>query len=50
MTDREIRDIKHAKGEPFTAKFIKDFDRDWTQVTQAIRESGANLSIPIVKR
>lgn len=50
MTDREIRDIKLEKGAAFTAKFICDFERDWAQVTQNIRESGADLSIPIVKK
>lgn len=50
MTDKAVRDIQHEKGDPFTVKFIRDFDREWTQVTQIIRESGADLSIPIVKR
>ena len=46
MSDREIRDIKLEKGATFTTKFI---ERDWLQVTRAIRESGKDLSIPIVK-
>lgn len=50
MTDREIRDIKLEKGATFTTKFIRDFERDWAQVTQDIRKSGADLSIPIAKK
>ena len=49
MSDRDIRDIKLEKGATFTTKFICDFERDWLQVTRAIRESGKDLSIPIVK-
>ncbi len=37
MTDRVIRDINHEKGGPFTVKFIKWFDREWTGVVLAAR-------------
>lgn len=50
LTDRVIRDIKFEKGEQFSAKFIRDFDRKWTRVTNRLRRSGADLSIPLVKR
>lgn len=36
MADREIRDIKHEKG--FTTKFIKRFDKDWTEVVLAAKK------------
>lgn len=50
MTGREIRDIKHLKGDTFTTQFIKWFDAEWQRITQMVRESGADLSIPIVKK
>lgn len=50
LTDRAIRDIKFEKGEQFSAKFIRDFDSRWTRITSRLKRSGADLSIPIVKR
>lgn len=41
LTDRVIRDIKFEKGEQFSAKFIRDFGRKWTLVTNRLRRSGA---------
>ncbi len=49
MTAKTIREIKFEKGEQFTTKFIKDFDREWEDVTRRIRESGADLHVPIAK-
>lgn len=49
-TDRVIRDIKFEKGEEFSAKFIRDFDRKWTRITSRLKKSGADLSIPLVKK
>lgn len=49
MTAKTIREIKFEKGEDFTTKFIKDFDRDWRDVTKRLKESGADLHFPIVK-
>ena len=50
MTGREIRDIQLEKGATFTAEFIKDFDREWTQAVKTVRDSGIDLSMPIVKK
>lgn len=50
LTDRAIRDIKLEKGAQFSAKFIRDFDGEWTRATSRLRRSGADLSIPLVKR
>lgn len=50
MTQKEIREIQFEKGRTFTTKFIKEFDEEWTQVTQGLKESGADLSLPIAKR
>lgn len=50
MTAKIIREIRFEKGEQFTTKFIQDFDREWSHTTNALRKSGVNLNIPIVKR
>ena len=49
ITPDEVRDIQFTKGAAFSTKFIHDFKREWAQVTQAVRKSGKDLSIPIVK-
>jgi len=50
MTAKAIREIKFEKGGQFTTKFIKDFDREWRDVTQHLKESGADLHFSIAKR
>lgn len=50
MTEREIKEIRIVKGNQFTTIFILNFEREWGRVTKKIKKSGANLSIPIVRR
>jgi len=51
MTEKEIREIRMEKGSSqFTTVFIINFEREWGRVTRRIRRSGADLSIPIVRK
>lgn len=38
MTPAMVREIQHEKGAAFTAKFVRDFDRDWKEVMMAARK------------